>query len=91
MELIYKYSLYSVNETTPYFNVVGEVKFSNNIKSFDGCVNSTTLIDWQTLNVKEQMGEIIVTFKQGIYNNIKEDAEMLIKSIFLNINNNISK
>ena len=37
------------------------------------------------------MGEIIVTFKQGIYNNIKEDAEMLIKSIFLNINNNISK
>ena len=53
MELIYKYSLYSINETTPYFNIVGEVKFSNNIESFDGCVNSTTLIDWQTLNVKE--------------------------------------
>ena len=47
---------YSVMEkliTTPYFNIVGEVKFSNNIESFDGCVNSTTLIDWQTLNVKE--------------------------------------
>ena len=45
MELIYKYSFYRVNETTSDFNIIGDVKFSNNIESFDGCINSTTLID----------------------------------------------
>lgn len=45
MELIYKYNFYRVNETTSDFNIIGDVKFSNSIESFDGCINSTTLID----------------------------------------------
>ena len=46
MELIYKYSIYRVNETTSDLNIVGEVKFSNDIESFDGHISSKTLVDW---------------------------------------------
>lgn len=89
MELIYKYSIYEVNITTTEFNIVGEVKFSNDIESFDGCITSTTLINWADFKCEKINGETIVIFKQGIYNDIKANAEIALKEIFLNLQDNI--
>ena len=90
MELIYKYSFYRVNETTSDFNIIGDVKFSNNIESFDGCINSTTLIDWADFKCEKIGEEIIVTFKQGIYNDIEEAAKIALKELFLDLQSSIS-
>ena len=90
MELIYKYSFYRVNETTSDFNIIGDVKFSNSIESFDGCINSTTLIDWADFKCEKIGEEIIVTFKQGIYNDIEEAAKIVLKELFLDLQSSIS-
>ena len=89
MELIYKYSIYRVNETTSDLNIVGEVKFSNDIESFDGYITSKASIDWADFKCEKINGGIIVTFKQGIYNNIKENAEITLKELFLNLQDSI--
>lgn len=90
MELIYKYSIYRVNETTSDLNIVGEVKFSNDIESFDGYISSKTLVDWADFKCEKINGEIIVTFKQGTYNDIRENAEIALKELFLNLQDSIS-
>ena len=89
MELIYKYSFYRVDEITPDFNIVGEVKFSNDIESFDGCINSTTLVDWADFKCEKINEDIIITFKQGIYNNIEEVAKTILKDLFLNLQSSV--
>lgn len=90
MELIYKYSLYEINITTSDFNIIGEAKVSNNIESFVGYISSKTLVDWADFKCEKINGEIIVTFKQGTYNDIRENAEIALKELFLNLQDSIS-